>query len=77
MYVNYYDREEKLSQENRTIGILLCVSKNDGVVKFTLPKEQKQIIASQYKLYLQTGKKLLEEVQKEMESFEGKEYDKE
>ena len=35
MYVNYYDRIEKLPHENPTIGMLLCTSKNDAVVKFT------------------------------------------
>ena len=29
MYVNYYDREEKLPEENPTIGILLCADKNN------------------------------------------------
>lgn len=72
MYVNYYDRIEKLSHENPTIGILLCADKNDAVVKFTLPEGQKQIFASQYELYLPTEKQLLEEVSKEMESFEKK-----
>lgn len=75
MYVNYYDRIEKLPHENKTIGILLCAQKNDAVVKFTLPEEQKQIVASQYKLYLPTEKQLLEEVNKELESFEGMEND--
>src|SRR5690606_15561575 len=73
MYVNYYDRIEKLSHENPTIGILLCAHKNDTVVKFTLPEEQRQIIASQYKLYLPTEKQLLEEVKKELDNFEEKE----
>ncbi len=73
MYVNYYDRIEKLPHENPTIGILLCASKNDAVVKFTLPENQKQIVASQYELYLPTEKQLLEELNKELESFEGKE----
>ncbi|QEC45524.1 DUF1016 domain-containing protein [Pseudobacter ginsenosidimutans] len=72
MYVNYYDRIEKLPYENPTIGILLCANKNDAVVKFTLPENQKQIIASQYELYLPTEKQLLEEVNKEIESFEEK-----
>ena len=31
MYVNYYDREEKLPEENPTIGILLCADKNNMV----------------------------------------------
>ncbi len=72
MYVNYYDRVEKLPQENPTIGILLCASKNDAVVRFTLPEGQRQIFASQYKLYLPTEQQLLNEVNKELESFEGK-----
>ncbi|MGJ1195547.1 PDDEXK nuclease domain-containing protein [Sphingobacterium spiritivorum] len=72
MYVNYYDRIEKLDHENPTIGILLCANKNDAVVKFTLPEGQKQIIASQYNLYLPTAQQLLDEMNKELESFKGK-----
>lgn len=70
MYVNYYDRIEKNDNENPTIGILLCANKNDGVVKFSLPENNKNIIASQYNLYLPTEKQLLEEVKKELENFE-------
>lgn len=33
MYVNYYDRYEKLEDENPTIGILLCKEKNDALVE--------------------------------------------
>lgn len=46
MYVNYFDRTEKLPHENATIGILLCADKNDAVVQFTLPENQTQIFAS-------------------------------
>lgn len=67
MYVNYFDRIERLPHENSTIGILLCANKNDTMVKFTLPVGQKQIIASQYKLYLPTKKQLLTTIKKEME----------
>ena len=70
MYVNYYDRIEKLPTENPSIGILLCANKNDGVVKYTLPENAKNIIASQYKLYLPTEQQLLEEVNKELERIE-------
>ncbi len=70
MYVNYYDRIEKTVNENPTIGILLCARKNNGVVKFSLPENTKNIIASQYKLYLPTEKQLLDEVEKELENFE-------
>jgi len=52
MYVNYYDREIKLQGENKTIGIILCQNKSEAVVKYTLPKNNKQIFASKYKTVL-------------------------
>ncbi|MBQ3635999.1 MAG: DUF1016 family protein [Bacteroidales bacterium] len=62
MYVNYYDRNEKLPDENPTIGILLCTEKNDTVVRMTLPEDNKTILASEYKLYLPTTEQLIDEV---------------
>ena len=51
MYVNYYDREVKLPDENPTIGLLICKEKKDAVVKLTLPKDT-NIHAKEYQLYL-------------------------
>lgn len=62
MYVNYYDRMEKTADENPTIGILLCTDKNDTAVKMALPENNKTILASEYKLYLPTQEKLIDEV---------------
>lgn len=62
MYVNYYDRMEKLPEENSTIGILLCTSKNDTAVRMALPKDNKTILASEYQLYLPTQAQLIDEV---------------
>ena len=67
MYVNYFDRVEKLPHENPTIGILLCTDKNDTVVKFSLPEGEKQIVASKYELVLPTEKQLLEAIKTEIE----------
>ncbi len=66
MYVNYYDRVEKADFEKPTIGILLCADKNNTVVKFSLPEDNKQIIASKYELYLPSEKQLLEELEREI-----------
>lgn len=52
MYVNYYDREIKLGEENKTIGIVLCQNKSESVVKYTLPEDNTQIFASKYKTVL-------------------------
>ena len=70
MYVNYYDRFEKQESENPTIGILLCTDKNDAMVKISLPKENKTIIASKYKLYLPSEKQLIDEVLKEVKRID-------
>lgn len=45
MYVNYYDREIKSENENKTIGIILCKQTNKTVIEFTLPEDNKQIHA--------------------------------
>ncbi len=63
MYVNYYDRYEKLPEENPTIGILLCTKKNDTVVRMTLPEDNKAILASEYKLYLPTTEEFVKEIE--------------
>ena len=63
MYVNHYDRELKLPDENPTIGIVLCKRKKDAIVELTLPRDA-NIHAKEYKLYLpskaELKRKLLE-----------------
>lgn len=70
MYVNYFDREERLEHENKTIGILLCTSKNDKLVKYSLPENNDTIIASKYELVLPSEKKLLDEISKVVKNAE-------
>lgn len=70
MYVNYYDRIEKLPEENPTIGILLCADKNDTMVSFALPENNNTILASSYKLYLPSEEQLISEIKKEINELE-------
>jgi len=58
MYVNTFDREIKLPDENPTVGIILCRQKNKAIVEITLPKGS-NIHASEYQLYL-PSKELLQ-----------------
>jgi predicted nuclease of restriction endonuclease-like (RecB) superfamily len=63
MYVNYYDRNVKLTEENNTVGIILCKDKSETLVEITLPEDNKQIFASKYKTVLPSKtelKKLIE-----------------
>lgn len=70
MYVNYFDRNEKLPDENSTIGILLCTAKNDTMVKMSLPEKNSTILASKYELYLPSKEALQEELKKLSEAQE-------
>ena len=59
MYVNYYDREMRLEDENKTIGIVLCQNKSNLVVEYTLPQNNEQIFASKYKTVLPSKEDLI------------------
>ena len=63
MYVNYYDRMIKSPDENSAIGIILCKEAKKAVVEFTLPKDNEQIFARKYQLYLPSK----EELKKQLE----------
>lgn len=63
MYVNYYDRYERIEGENPTIGILLCKKSDEALVDLTLP-EDANIYAKEYELYL-PDKKVLQRKLKE------------
>ena len=63
MYVNYYDRFIKTSDENSTIWILLSKDKNESLVEIALPKNS-NIFSKEYKLYLPTKEELLKEINK-------------
>jgi predicted nuclease of restriction endonuclease-like (RecB) superfamily len=71
MYVNYYDREEKTAEENPTVGILLCAAKNDALVRYSLPEDNRTILASRYQLYLPTEDQLLAELRREIVDIHG------
>ena len=70
MYVNYYDRKIKQNDENKTIGILLSTNKNETVVKYTLPEDNKTIFSSEYKLHMPTEQDLIKAVEEEKRNFE-------
>ncbi len=69
MYVNYYDRNIKQQDENSTIGILLSTDKNETVVKYTLPEDNKTIFSSEYKLHMPTEQELIMAVEEEKKNF--------
>lgn len=64
MYTNYYDRYVKETDENPTVGIIICAKKNDAVVEMTLPKGNDRIFASKYKLYMPSKEEIRKRIRK-------------
>ncbi len=63
-YVRYYDNEIKDDFDNPTIGIILCSSKKDIIVKYSVLNDNKNLFASKYKLILPTEKEFVSEIEK-------------
>ena len=51
--------------DNPTIGIILCTSKKDTIVKYSVLNDNKNLFASKYQLYLPTEEELMSEVEKQ------------
>jgi hypothetical protein len=69
LYVNYFDREIKMDNDNPTIGLVLCTEKSDAVVKYMLGDYAKQIFASTYQFHLPTEKELEDELKREIKQI--------
>lgn len=59
LYVNYYDRELRAPDDNPTVGLILCTDRNDAMVRYTLPQNQKQVFAARYRTALPSEDDLL------------------
>ncbi|HSD89476.1 MAG TPA: PDDEXK nuclease domain-containing protein [Kofleriaceae bacterium] len=70
MYVNYFDRTQRVEHEAKTVGIVLCSDVNQAMVKITLPEDNDQIRAATYQLYLPSEAELQAELSREREDAE-------
>ncbi len=66
LYVNYFDREVAGEGDGPTLGLILCTSKNDTVVRYVLGKDREKIFASRYRLILPTEDELAAEMRREL-----------
>lgn len=69
LYVRYFEDQVKQKSDNPTIGIILCSEKNETIVKYSVLKENKQLFASKYKLYLPSEKELIKELNNEIKQI--------
>ena len=64
-YVRIYDQHRKGSDDNPTIGLILCSEKSEAVAKYSVLTESKQLFASKYLRYLPTEEELRVELERE------------
>lgn len=65
LYLEALDRDVKKKNENPSVGVILCSSKDKNIVEYSLSKNMSQTLISEYKLKL-IDKKLLENKLSEM-----------
>lgn len=70
LYVNYFDQEVKVKEDNPTIGLVLCTEKSDTMVKYTLGEKGTQIFTSKYQFHLPTEEELEKEIKREVKAIE-------
>ena len=64
-YVRLYDEQRKGSDDNPTIGLVLCSEKSEAVVKYSVLAEQKQLFAAKSLPYLPSEDELKRELERE------------
>lgn len=68
LYLEALDRNVKKKNENPSVGIILCSSKDNDVVEYSISKNMSQTLISEYKLKL-IDKKILENKLKEVKNL--------
>ena len=67
-YLEALDRQEKKENENPSVGVILCASKDEQVVEYAMSRTMSPTLVSQYTLKL-IDKKLLEAKLKEIKTI--------
>ena len=69
MYIRMYDELKKATDDNPTLGIVLCADTDEDIAKYSILHENEQLFASKYKLYLPTEEELRAEIEAQKEFY--------
>lgn len=69
MYLQMYDELKRSSDDNPTIGIILCSDTDEDIAKYSMLNGNEQLFASKYKLYLPTEEQLRAEIETQKSMF--------
>lgn len=75
-YVRLYDEQRKGTDDNPTIGLVLCSEKSEAVVKYSVLSDQKQLFAAKYLPYLPSEEELKHELERERAKVQASLQDK-
>ncbi|PJG82393.1 DUF1016 domain-containing protein [Caviibacterium pharyngocola] len=70
MYVRMYDDLQKRSDDNPTVGLLLCTETDSIIAKYSVLNDNKQLFASKYMAYLPSEEDLIREIEQQKIIFE-------
>lgn len=70
LYVNYYDKEVRLPDDQPTVGLILCADKNETVARYVLGEKRERIFATRYQPHLPSVEQLEAELRRERERLE-------
>jgi RecB family endonuclease NucS len=71
MYVRMFDDLKRGEDDNPTIGIIFCDSKDETVVKYSVIRENPHLFASKYQRVLPTEAELIAEIEREKRFIKG------
>lgn len=69
MYLQMYDKKKKGSDDNPTIGIILCAETDSDVARYSTLAKNDQMFAAKYKLYLPNEEDLRREIERQKELY--------
>ena len=69
-YVRIFDEFKRGEDDNPTVGLVLCTSKDETIVKFSVLKGSEQLFASKYRLILPSEEELIAEIDREKRLLE-------
>ena len=69
-YVRMFDEFKRGEDDNPTVGLILCTSKDQTIVKFSVLKGSEQLFASKYRLILPSEEELIAEIEREKRLLE-------
>ncbi|MEZ9545993.1 MULTISPECIES: PDDEXK nuclease domain-containing protein [Vibrio] len=69
MYVRMYEEKKRRTDDNPTIGLILCTENNHTVAKYSVLNDSKQLFASKYMLELPSEEELRLQLEKERQQL--------